>query len=128
VCQSDESMVAAAIGAIGYYGNLHMYDMGGLTDREVARRPPAPGRHSAGHDKVVPISYFEQYKPTYAYAALSIRGPLLSKDLKSLPRIYFDREGERHLFEVYSPRVVAVPPEAGRNPDEVLVLGARIVP
>lgn len=69
--QPGESMVAGAIGSIGYYSGLFIYDRYGLVTREVAlRHKPKRALRSPGHDKVVPRSYFEKDYPTYMSAGV----------------------------------------------------------
>jgi len=71
VTKEGESFVATAIGAVGYYSGLHIYDSCGLVNREVARRPvPADVRVSPGHDRFVPLNYFLKYHPTYISATI----------------------------------------------------------
>ncbi|QDV05111.1 hypothetical protein Poly30_06060 [Planctomycetes bacterium Poly30] len=66
----EESLVAGAVGAIGYYSNLFIYDRNGLVTREVALRPAPDELRSPGHDKVVPRSFFHKYRPTYINAGV----------------------------------------------------------
>ncbi len=68
--REGESLVQPAIGAVGYYSDLHIYDRFGLVDREVARLKPDKIRLSPGHDKFVPLGYFLKYKPTYLHASV----------------------------------------------------------
>jgi hypothetical protein len=65
-----DSLVQTAIGAVGYYSGLHIYDRFGLVDKDVARREVTKARFSPGHDKFVPFQYFLKYKPTYLHASL----------------------------------------------------------
>lgn len=59
------SVVFGAVGAIGYFSNLFIYDRNGLVTREVAMREPHKQLRSPGHDKVVPPKFFAKYHPTY---------------------------------------------------------------
>ncbi|MEM1453004.1 MAG: hypothetical protein AAGI22_28135 [Planctomycetota bacterium] len=61
----EASVVFGAVGAIGYFSNLFVYDRNGLVTREVALREPHATLRSPGHDKVVPPEYFLRYDPTY---------------------------------------------------------------
>jgi arabinofuranosyltransferase len=126
VANKGDSLVQGGIGAIGYYSGLHIYDQAGLVDREVARRPPAPGRRSAGHDKAVPIAYFEKYKPTFAYAVLALRGPDLYELMVREQAIYLDHPSEGDMIERYRPEVISLPPGHGFRRNEVLIVGRRI--
>ncbi|UCG34224.1 MAG: hypothetical protein JSU68_06225 [Phycisphaerales bacterium] len=126
VANEGDSLVQGGIGAIGYYSGLHIYDQAGLVDREVARRPPTPGRYSAGHDKVVPIAYFDKYKPTFAYAVLALQGPDLYEYAAQVHAIYLDHPSERDLIERYRPEVIPLPRGHGFGRDEVLIVGRRV--
>jgi hypothetical protein len=66
--RAGESIVLGAIGAIGYYSDLFIYDLYGLTSREVALLDMPPRRSLAAHDRAVPLSFFLQKKPTYLAA------------------------------------------------------------
>jgi hypothetical protein len=64
-----ESIVVGAIGAIGYYSKLHVYDRFGLVSRDVAEwavggGDPGPLR-SPGHDVKVSRDFFLDEHPTY---------------------------------------------------------------
>ncbi|WP_145198673.1 hypothetical protein [Planctomycetes bacterium Poly30] len=61
----NSSVVFGAVGAIGYYSNLFIYDRNGLVTREVAMLEPHEELRSPGHDKVVPPAFFAKYHPTY---------------------------------------------------------------
>jgi len=65
IANPGQSMVVGAIGAVGYYSNLHVYDLYGLVDREVAHRKGSEKKRSAGHDKEVSPSYFLKYRPDF---------------------------------------------------------------
>lgn len=63
----DASVVRIAIGAVGYYSNLFIYDQAGLVNREVVRDVPvAHPLKMPSHDRIAEISYFAGYEPTYA--------------------------------------------------------------
>ncbi|MBT3218382.1 MAG: hypothetical protein HN348_04770 [Proteobacteria bacterium] len=69
----DDSFVAAAIGAVGYFSEIsHLYDRNGLVDREVALMPAPEGplTESPGHDKTVDRNFFLDQKPTIIEAKL----------------------------------------------------------
>ncbi|MBN1346183.1 MAG: hypothetical protein JXQ73_26075 [Phycisphaerae bacterium] len=68
--QPGESIVMGAIGAVGYYSELIIYDTAGLVHPEIAHRDVGRRRSSAGHDKGVPPSFFLKYHPTYYLAFL----------------------------------------------------------
>jgi len=70
--EPNPSYVAGAIGANGYYSDLHIFDKHGLVTPEVARRELEAGRElrSPGHDKRVPKEYFLKDKPTILLATV----------------------------------------------------------
>ncbi|MEM9801098.1 MAG: hypothetical protein AAGA20_12295 [Planctomycetota bacterium] len=66
----ESSLVYGAVGAIGYFSNLFIYDRNGLVTREVALREPHETLRSPGHDKVVPPTFFLRDEPTYLDAGI----------------------------------------------------------
>ena len=65
VSKPGDSISFSAVGAIGYYSHLFVFDRCGLVTREVAMRPTPELLGSPGHDKMVPIHFFADRKPTY---------------------------------------------------------------
>lgn len=65
-----ETIVARAIGAMGYFSGLVVYDQYGLIDPEVASRPLGPGplERSPGHDREVEAIFFADRDPDYLFA------------------------------------------------------------
>lgn len=67
----DERMLAAAIGAVGYYSDLYLYDSYGLVSREIAARPIRVGSEppylkSPGHaDRGLDGAFFAQRRLDY---------------------------------------------------------------
>ncbi|MEL6712587.1 MAG: hypothetical protein AAFP86_02365 [Planctomycetota bacterium] len=59
------SIVHGAVGAIGYFSGLRIYDRNGLVTREVALREPHEELRSPGHDKMVPSTFFLKDRPDY---------------------------------------------------------------
>ncbi len=60
-----DSYVAGAIGTVGYYSDLFIYDGFGLVTRKVAARTvEGPLRMSPGHDKAVSDMFFLEDNPT----------------------------------------------------------------
>ena len=69
--QPTDSLVLVPIGAIGYYSGLVIYDSMGLTNREVLKASqPGTNRSSPGHDRLVPMQFFDRYEPTYRQATI----------------------------------------------------------
>jgi len=68
----SDSLVAPAVGAVGYESGLFIYDQHGLVTREVGLRavPPGAPRRSPGHDKFVEASYFSEHRPTYLHSKI----------------------------------------------------------
>ncbi len=61
-----DSLVIGAVGAVGYYSELFIYDRFGLVTREVALLPRGdPGLRSPGHEFKVSRSFFVDRHPTY---------------------------------------------------------------
>ncbi|HUU82050.1 MAG TPA: hypothetical protein VM243_00980 [Phycisphaerae bacterium] len=59
-----DSLVASAIGAVGYYSDLFIHDRAGLVTREVAvRQLVGPLQTSPGHDKMVEETFFLPRRP-----------------------------------------------------------------
>ncbi|MGD8450204.1 MAG: hypothetical protein PVJ57_00160 [Phycisphaerae bacterium] len=63
------STIAGAIGALGYYSGLHIYDMNGLVTPEVGRREVKADERmrSPGHDKNVAPWFFLDDQPSLVY-------------------------------------------------------------
>jgi hypothetical protein len=95
--EPGETMVAAAIGNVGYYSDIFLYDRNGLINREVAAQPWNGILRSPGHDKVVDRSFFLKQKPDILDArvaggpnlSLSIRGILHEIEAAKVKRQYY---------------------------------------
>ena len=69
--EPTDSLVLVPIGAVGYYSGMVIYDSMGLTNKEVlAASKPGTKRSSPGHDRQVPMQFFDRYKPTYRQAKI----------------------------------------------------------
>jgi arabinofuranosyltransferase len=84
IAEPGDSMVAGAIGAVGYYSRLYVYDQAGLVNRDVARREVSGSLdRSPGHDKGVDGSkFFLPERPTFLrvrYAADFLPGGLVGR-------------------------------------------------
>lgn len=73
----SESLATTAIGAIGYYADMQIYDIHGLVDVHIAHMPPPPdfGKRRAGHGRS-DLRYTFSQKPTYV---------MFSRDLSPEP-------------------------------------------
>lgn len=77
IARAGDSLVIGAIGAVGYYSELYIFDKFGLVSPAVAQRPTsAAADRSPGHDKLVEPDWFIQHgdRPTFLDAKL-IREP-----------------------------------------------------
>jgi hypothetical protein len=69
VAGPEDTLVTHAVGNLGYYSHLFIYDRSGLLNREVAARP-ATELIAPGHDKLVPPEFFLKERPTILEAEL----------------------------------------------------------
>ncbi|MCG3126889.1 MAG: hypothetical protein CHACPFDD_01744 [Phycisphaerae bacterium] len=77
IARAGDSLVIGAIGAVGYYSELYIFDKFGLVTPAVAQRQTAAAAdRSPGHDKLVEPDWFIQHgdRPTFLDAKL-IREP-----------------------------------------------------
>lgn len=83
VAEPTDTVVAAAVGAVGYYSGLEILDQHGLVTREVGLRPMPRGplTRSPGHDKHVEPTYFVKYEPRFLYAR-AVQGKLAAGRMK----------------------------------------------
>jgi len=79
--QPGQSLVADAIGVIGYRTELWIHDRFGLVDREVARLPIPPRRASPGHDRAVTAPFFLPRNPDYLEAFIVPAGTPLDSEV-----------------------------------------------
>jgi arabinofuranosyltransferase len=114
-----ERYVAAAIGALGYYSDIYIYDRNGLVNREVAMQPWNGELRSPGHDKVVDRSFFFDKEPELLDSKV-IGGPRLKAQIKAALR---EMEAAP-VRETYYPEMVEVDvtPANGPRPRYLLVL------
>jgi arabinofuranosyltransferase len=76
-----ESLVADAIGVIGYRTELWIHDRFGLVDRQVARLAIPPLRASPGHDRAVTALFFLPRSPDYLEAFVVPAGTPLASEV-----------------------------------------------
>jgi len=110
VSRPGDSIVYGAVGALGYYSGLSVFDQNGLVTREVAERPALAARRSPGHDKTVERGFFLDRHPTYLDAFWY---PGSEAELRRDPRVAFDPRTHR---------VVALPEHENPRPDQLLVV------
>jgi len=69
---ADASLVRGAVGAVGYYSGIVLYDRFGLTDRRAAVEfePDLTERVMPGHDRRAPVTFFADREPDYWYSNL----------------------------------------------------------
>lgn len=79
--QPGQSLVADAIGVIGYRTELWIHDRFGLIDREVARVDIPPLRASPGHDRAVTARFFLGRRPDYLEAYIVPAGTPLEGEV-----------------------------------------------
>lgn len=63
----ESSLVRSAIGGVGYYSRMFIYDLNGLVNRDVVAEvevDPSELRHP-GHDRTAPLTFFDRFSPTY---------------------------------------------------------------
>lgn len=119
------SYVAGAIGAVGYYSDLYMYDKHGLVTPEVARRVVGAEEalRSPGHDKQVPREYFLKDNPTILLAVV-----VQHEDPRAIANECSRQAGllrrcppELRLARRYAPDFARVPgPDSGGEPRYVV--------
>lgn len=102
-----DSLVAGAIGALGYESDRFLYDQFGLVTREVALRPADDIRRSPGHDKAVPRAYFDPQQPTWSWCFVLPEG----QQAPRTPRVPLKRI-----------RLIELDPAEGFEPGSRLIL------
>lgn len=73
VAKPGDRWVTGGIGALGYFSDVFLYDVGGLVCREVAMRPwndREEKSRSPGHEKTVPNTFFLDREPEFLRAEL----------------------------------------------------------
>ncbi|MEQ1502604.1 MAG: hypothetical protein ABMB14_10250 [Myxococcota bacterium] len=83
VADEGDSVVAAAVGAVGYWSGITVFDQHGLVTKEIAYHELAPGplTQSPGHDKHVDPEYFAKYAPRFLFAR-AVEGKLAAGRMK----------------------------------------------
>jgi len=112
--EPGESMILGAIGALGYYTNLEVYDLYGLVSPSVIAASEPLENASPGHDRRVDYSFFLDRKPTYLGNIIADVGKPLSE---SLPRNWNRRLGK--IADVERKRI---PAHSGLPTDKEILL------
>ena len=126
---SGDSIVSGAIGVLGYYSDLHIYDRNGLVDRRVAMRPRQRSRlRSPGHDVNVSTDFFYADEPTIVLYE-RVDGPPPSRKNPEYPllrRVRMKAESLRKNLRLvrrrYVPEVLPLKPSPEGNPNVLMVL------
>jgi hypothetical protein len=107
VAEPSDAVVSGAVGALGYYSDLRIFDQYGLVTKEVAYRalPEGPLTESPGHDKKVEAEYFVKYMPRYLYAR-AVQGKLAAGRMKDTLDAW---EIDTAVMDRYVPDFVEVP-------------------
>ena len=104
ISSPGESLVAGAIGNVGYYSDLYIYDRFGLVEPRVAKlKDRKIKKKSPGHDKSVSEKFFIPDKPTYLKAYLFKLPQMerrLEKSLKSWSKISPDYQAIYYPLEI----------------------------
>ena len=124
--EPDDSLVSGAIGALGYYSDLHIYDRYGLVDRRVAMRERKRLR-SPGHDSKVLADFFLSHEPTILRFE-SVDGPPPDRENPEYPlarRIRLGAEDWRQwgpIWRRYVPEILPLKPSPDSSRNALLIL------
>ncbi|HMV66906.1 MAG TPA: hypothetical protein PKA64_08660 [Myxococcota bacterium] len=114
-----DTYVAAAIGAMGYYSDVFVYDRNGLVNREVAMQPWTGELRSPGHDKVVDRSFFFKENPTILDSEVVGGSKLRPQIREALREMDANPVRDRYYPDLVE---VDVPHPAGPKPRYLLAL------
>lgn len=125
IAKPGDSLVQGAIGAVGYYSGITIYDRNGLVDREVARGEVS-GVRSAGHDKLVPRVFFADRRPTW-FEVRQI-APQSSKQQVGAwaAPVFRQLEEDKRLLDISVPEVIEFPGDGEDQPPFSLLLFRRV--
>ena len=129
--EPEDSIVEGAIGRLGYYSGLEIYDRVGLVDRRVALLPRNPSKlRSPGHDSQVerasPI-FLEDVPTVLDYRRIT--GPAPDQKNPEYPlsrRIRLRAEGWRRwgpvpIWRRYAPEILPLKPSPDGSPNVLLI-------
>ncbi len=102
----ETTMVAQAVGAVGYHSRLYIYDQYGLVTREVAERelPEGPSLQSPGHDKLVPPEWFLHQDPDLIRAKV-VHGTFADKRVRDVMKFW---DIPLDVRQTYVPEIMAI--------------------
>lgn len=112
----DATVACCPIGAVGYYSDLHVHDMLGLTDRHIAHKEVPLGAGWAGHEKH-DGPYVLAQRPTYLLLGnvqvldkpLATNHPYFCRPPAPAIRAREDDIFTPELYRNYQPRVAELP-------------------
>ena len=113
--KEGETLIAGAIGNVGYFSGLNIYDRFGLVTKVERQESPQKRLRSPGHDTRISENYFLNFEPTY-YTANLIAEAKLKKLLERKAKIPFP----------YAPFIYAIEAEFLDNKKRVLYLLKRM--
>ncbi len=97
-----ESLVRGAIGAVGYYSGLFIYDQLGLVNRDVVEKivVDPDNLKIPGHDRFANQQFFAPYRPTYIDARLYYIGAREAAE-PGIPQRILRLAGSRPLARIF---------------------------
>ena len=131
--EPKDSVVTGAVGALGYYSGLHIYDKTGLVDRLVAMREldASDALRMPGHDKRVDEGFFLHLEPTVIKFEI-IDGPPPDRENPEYPLARRIRLRAKELqqwgrpsipiWRRYAPKVIPLKPSPGGSRKALLIL------
>ena len=132
--EPKDSVVTGAVGALGYYSSLHIYDKYGLVDRLVAMRELDASdalRMPPGHDKRVDEGFFLHLEPTIIKYEI-VDGPPPDRENPEYPLARRIRLRAKELqqwgrpsipiWRRYAPKVIPLKPSPGGSRKALLIL------
>jgi arabinofuranosyltransferase len=126
---AGDSLVFGAVGAIGYYSDLHVYDRFGLVSPKVvaqARREARAGLRSPGHDVKVSPTFFLDEHPTYLTLGI-VRGSGLQRQVVSQARTW-RLLGNGQAWKEYAPEIVVIDDRPVSEVSRVLLVLKALAP
>jgi arabinofuranosyltransferase len=108
--EARPSYVVEAIGAVGYYSHLYIYDRNALVSPGATRAEPPPDRQkSPGHDRTVEPEFFLDREPTIFYARVASEPDKLARACTRALRMLRTAAPKQRLQEQYRPDLTRLP-------------------